>query len=155
MGQGAQWVIWSNVAAPAGSSQSMGHRIASQCFWDISREGDSTASLGNLFQSQADLGLLGCTTDRNTWENLRKLELYPPTAVGKPPREHVMLETLLAGTLPPLRPQTLHDPAANPTEKTRSQTEVWPRSTESRGSSLSVTRCSHPTLWPDSNSCRS
>ena len=34
----------------AGSSQSTWHRIVSRHFWNISSEGDSTPSLGNLFQ---------------------------------------------------------------------------------------------------------
>lgn len=48
--EGPQWFNWSNVPAQAGSPQSAGHRIVSRWFVNILSEGDSTASLGNLFQ---------------------------------------------------------------------------------------------------------
>lgn len=40
--KGPQWIIWSNLPAEAGSSQSTWHRIASKQFWNIPGKGDST-----------------------------------------------------------------------------------------------------------------
>lgn len=45
----SQWVIWPNLPAQAGLSQSTLHRVASTQFLSISTEGNSTPSLGNLF----------------------------------------------------------------------------------------------------------
>lgn len=47
---GTTVVIWSHLPAQAESSQSVWHRVVSRQFWSISSEGDSTHSLGNLFQ---------------------------------------------------------------------------------------------------------
>lgn len=47
--KGPQKMIWSNLPAPAGSSQSTKHRIVSRQVFNISSEGHSIPSLGNLF----------------------------------------------------------------------------------------------------------
>lgn len=62
------WATWSNLPAQARSSQSTWHRIASRWFLNISREGESITSVGNLFQCTAtwtvkvNSGGTSCTT---------------------------------------------------------------------------------------------
>ncbi|KAJ7417752.1 hypothetical protein WISP_62774 [Willisornis vidua] len=43
-------VIWAKFPAQTGSSQSTWHKVASRRFLNVSSEGNSTTSLGNLFQ---------------------------------------------------------------------------------------------------------
>lgn len=50
------WVIWSRFPARPGSFQSTQHSIVSRWFWNICREGDSTACLDNLSQARSLTG---------------------------------------------------------------------------------------------------
>lgn len=79
--EGTTVVIWFHLPAQAGSSQSTWHRVVSRQFWNISSEGDSTLSLGNLCQcpitaqekgSSSCSDALLCINPTNTENDLEK-----------------------------------------------------------------------------------